>query len=589
MQLRHYAWIIWRSLWLILLVTCLVSGATYAISKLIKPVYQASTLIQVNETGEGSTVYTNQIQALTYSQLVNNTAVLQATAKSVPGVTVGQLQAGVSAAPLNNTSVIQILAKASTAQQAADIANGVAQNFIDIQVTQVNAALQNQLQQLNQQIAVAKNAVTADQAQLTALQNSRASTTTIAQEQGIFNDEQANYDALVLEYQQKQIQQYQLKQMLTLVQKALPPAAPLSPRISLNVLIAAAMSVLLMLVFVFVRDWLDTAIKTPEDVANLTRLEPLGSVPLSKDSPASIALWDTTKKHNAAVEQAFLIMGRNFSIEHPRPCAVLLTSLRPHAGTTTTAANLAVSMALMGKRILLIDANLRRPTLHNLLQHSNTRGLVESLRDISLLSEKELPVWLNQWSTNIPNLWLLPTGSAGAHAEGTLRSPALQTLTQRLLRSPEGAHNVMGGFVDYILFDGSSLQEGADPVAVASATNYTLLVAEAGKEQGETLNKAGAIFRKLASPVLGVIITRQSATHRPYFYVENVQQNLLPTGGASILSRKMVADEADTTILQATGRNKSVTQRAFPSPSMLVPQTEIPPSSVSGTTLDRRF
>lgn len=591
MQLRHYTWVIWRSLRLILLVTCLISGATYGISKLIPPVYQASTLLQVNMTGDGSTVYTNQIQALTDSLLVTNTDVLQATAQQLPGVTVSDLQKEVSAAPLDSTSVIQILVQAHNPQQAADIANGVAQNFINIQVTEVNNALLSNLQQLNQMLVTAKDNLVSDQQQLDALQKSQASNATIARQVGIVNDAQAKYDTLVLQYQQTQEQQLQIAHSLIQTQKALPPTTALSPRVSLNTLIAAALSLLLVLVFVLIRDWLDTSIRTPEDVAQRTALEPLGSVPFNKGAQMSVAALEADKERNGAVEQTFTILSRRFSLEHKRRCAVLVTAVRSGAGTTTVAAHFALSLVQTGKRVLLIDANLRRPALHTFFQRSNSHGLADGLVDIHRLHEKEALAWVDQWSTHIPNFWLLPAGPLGTEPQTVLQSPDLELLTHWLLGQTQDFRSSASGsgVVDYIVIDAPSLQDGADAVALTSLADYTLLVAEAGKEQSKTLNDAGAVFQKLDAPVLGVIINRQAAQHRPYFYVDNPPPSFgvaegLPEG----ISKSLVSKESVSALKVAEDEN-GVVQLPFPSSSLFVPHTDVPASPLPGQSLARDF
>jgi succinoglycan biosynthesis transport protein ExoP len=524
MQLRHYAWVIWRSLWLILLVTCLVSGATYAISKfLLKPVYQASALIQVNEAGSGSTVYTNQAQAVTYSLLVTNNVVLQAAAQELKNVTVNQLQAEVSASPLDGTSIIQIRVQASDPQQAATIANVVAQDFINIQVTKVSADLQSTLQQLTPMLNTAKNAVASAQAQLNTLQQEHASTTTIAHQTSVLEDAQSNYDTLLLNYEQTQQQLLQVNNILSRIQRAIPPIAPISPRAGLNTEVAAGLSLLLVLVFVLVRDWLNASIRTPEDVAHLTVLDPLGSVPLSKKPLVPFAPQEASEREDEAIEQTFMIMAMSLGVQHKRRSAVLVTSLRSGEGTTITAANLSISLARAGKRVLLIDANLRRPSLHNLFRCTNNKGLVNGLSGVRALQEEEMFTWLDQWSTPLPNLWLLPSGPTTAQSSVTLILTELRGLIPRLLGQNRDFHNA-GGIVDYVVFDTSSLKEGADPVTLTAFTDYTVLVVEAGKEQGEVLNKAGAIFYQLGSPVLGVVVNRQTSKHRPYFYVEGAQQ-----------------------------------------------------------------
>ena len=534
MQLRHYAWIIWRSLWLIFLATSVIAGATYAISKLITPVYQATTLIQVNPVGDSSTVFSSQALALNYSLLVTNSVVLQTVNNKLPEMSVNQLKAAVSASPLASTNIIQIQAQANNPQLAADIANTVGQAFIQIQETNVTIALQSRANQLTQFLTAAKNNVSTAQAQLSSLQKSQASSTTIAHQVSVLNDAQTNYDALLLNYQQVQLQELQVNHLLSQVQRAIPPAAPVAPRTELNTVIAAAMGLLLMIVFVLLLDWVDTSIKTPEDVAQLTMLEPLGSVPLSKRPLISLDQPGQSKVNDGAVEQAFMIIALSLNIQNKDGCAILVTALQPGAGTTTAAANLAISLAQLGKRVLLVDANLHRSSLHEIFQCSNTKGLLNTLTDVYRFHEGVVQSWLNQWITNIPNLWLLPTGPTAAHAGAVLRSPELRILIQWLLgRNQDGHGGTKGGVVDYVIFDTSTLKEGADPVIIASLTDCTILVVRAGKEQGEKLNKAGAMFQRLCSPVYGVIVNRQAGRHRPYFYIENNPQNLLSNKSSS--------------------------------------------------------
>jgi capsular exopolysaccharide synthesis family protein len=570
MQLRHYARVIWRSLRLLLLVMCLVSGATYAISKfLIAPVYQANALVQVDAAGGASAVFANQAQAVTLSLLVTNGSVLQAAAQDLQTVTAGQLGAAISASPLDGTSIIQIRARASNSQQAANMANVVAQHFITIQEANASAALQNSLQQLTPALDTAKNNLITAQTQLNNLQQARASAAAIQKQTSVLEDAQSTYDTLLLNSQQIQQQLDQVKGLLTLVQKAFPPAAPISPNASLNTEIAAALSALLVLVFVFVRDWLDASIRTPEDVAHLTALEPLGSVPLSKKALLSLAPQGASTGDDRTVEQACMIMALSLVARQTQPAAVLVTALHPGAGASTTAANLAISLARAGKRTLLIDANLQRPALQSIFQCPTSKGLVDSLAEIRGLPEEEIFAWFDQWTTPLPNLWLLPAGPATPRSAPVLSSPELRALVHWLLHAG-------GGVVDYIIFDASSLKEGADPVTLTAFTDHTVLVADAGKERGELLNKAGAIFQQVGSPVFGVIINRQTPKHRPYFYVEHAQQSAVfaepsPMKAASVLAAPTASSGIGAPLLHAPEKRKSK-----PSPHSLASSASLP-------------
>lgn len=526
MQLRHYAWVIRRAFWLILLVTCLTAGATYAIAKfLLPPVYQASALVQVNAAGDSSTVFASQTQAVTYALLVTNNSVLQDSVSELKTVTLAQLKQAVSASPLDSTNIIEIRAQASTAQMAATIANTVALNFIKTEVTKVSSLLQSNLQQMTPMLATAKNNVATAQAQLATLQQDHASAAAVAHQVSVLESAQSTYDTLLLNSQQTQQQLLRVGNILTRVQRALPPDTPLSPRAGLDTAVAAGLALLLLLAFVFLRDWLDASIRTPEDVAHLTLLEPAGSMPVSKQPLIGISPGE-----DGAIAQTYMVLALRLSKHYQSRCAIVVTSLRPGAGVTTAAVNLAVSLAQLGQRVLLIDANLRRPVLHTLFHSSNQQGLTNSLSEIQGAPEEERFSWFSRRTTSIPNLWLLPAGTEGAQSTAVLCSPELRTLIQWLLgRKSASSHGSEGaGVMDYIIFDAPSLKEGADPVTLTSFSSHTLLAVEAGKERSADIDRAGAVFQKLGAPVLGVVINRQTSNHRPYFYVDHAQEVFPP-------------------------------------------------------------
>lgn len=589
MQLRHYAWVIGRSLWLIFLLTGLTAGATYAMTTfVIAPVYQASVLVQVNMAGDSGTVFANQSQAVTYALLVTNTTVLQKSVAELKNVTLGQLKRAVSASPLDNTSIIEIRAQANSPQLAADMANTVALNFISTEVTNVSAALQSNLQQLTPLLATAKDSVTTAQAQLNTLQQTHASTAAIAHQVSVLESAQSNYDTLLLNYEQIQQQLFRVNNILTRVQKALPPDAPISPRANLDTAAAAGLGLLILLVFVLLRDWFDTSIRTSEDVAHLAELEPAGSVPLSKRPVIGVVPGD-----DGAVAQTFMSMALGLSKQTQGCCALVVTALRPGAGVTTTAANLAISLARTGRRVLLLDANLRHPSLQTIFQTSNQKGLENSLPEFCGLQEEERRSWFSQWATSLPNLWLLPAGPGGAHSTAVLCSPELRVLMRWLLgQSHSSSHDqerTGAGIVDSIIIDAPSLREGADPVALTVFTSHTLLVAEAGKEQGEDLSRAGALFQKLGSPVLGVVVNRQTPGHRPYFYVEHAQDlaapaENVPASSVTLLTGPASSNGREEAVFPAIEQSKSM-PHPYPLASSSVisrPSAALPPGQRPG-------
>jgi capsular exopolysaccharide synthesis family protein len=531
MQLRHYAWVFRRWLWLILLGTAFCAGATYEISKHMTPVYQTSALVQVNGSGLSSSDYNSvlsaQALAQSYALLLNDPDVLATVAQKLPGVTVSELQSAVNVSPDANTQIIEVQAQAPNPQLAANIANEVAQVFIQREEANLSAQLQSIASQLSQNLVKTKSDMDAAEEKLSSLQSANASSDQITHQQDIYNTYQTNYSALLLSYNQVQLEQLAVKNSLSMAQKAVPPDKPKSPQPSLDTILAAALGLLLMLTLALLLDWLDTSIKTPDDVARIALLEPLGSIPVSKRPLLCPTPPNASAVNDDRVEQAFVTISTSFSALNRGQRAILVTGLRGGAGATTTAVNLAIALAQTGTRVLLIDANLRRPALHEIFRCANTKGLANSLTDVYLFSEAEPGIvnsWLNQWATNLPNLWLLPAGPEPSHPAAILRTPELRMLCDWLLRPGQSsAGNAITRPIDLIIFDSLALEDAADTIALATSTSATVLVIQAGKEQRETLQKAQTTLQRLGSPVLGVVINRQRSQHRPYFYADRYQ------------------------------------------------------------------
>jgi polysaccharide biosynthesis transport protein len=534
MQLRHYGRAIWHWLWLILLGIVICSVATFGISKfIIKPVYETTALVQVNgsPTSSSNNVFSNQALAVSYSLLITSTDTLQSVAKKIHGVSLNQLEQTVSASPQAGTQIIGVQVKANNPQLAADIANTVVSIFIQNQITSVNAQFKDLATQLTQDLITTKTSLDQAQKQLTSLQKSGASVDKIAHQNDIINTYQTNYNSFSANYRQVQLQEIQTTNAISIAQLAIPPDQPSSPHILQNTIIAAALGLLLMLALTLIFDWLDTSIQTPEDVAKLALLEPLGSVPFSEHPLLIDNIMNPSIDGDDTIKQTFMIINTIFDMKYKGPCAVLITGLRQGAGVTTSAINLATSFAQLGKRVLLIDANLGQPSLHEIFHCPNTRGLVNSLTDVYQFKEGIILSWLNLWRTNIPNLWLLPVGSAITHPQMAQLSKELRMLTNWLLRNNQNIPSrKQSETVDIIIFDASALNEGTDAIALATITDCSVLVVEAGKEQKEMVSKAGLTLQHLGSPVLGVIVNRQTAKHRPYFYTDHQRQNTMSVG-----------------------------------------------------------
>jgi capsular exopolysaccharide synthesis family protein len=533
--LRHYSWVMRSYCRLIGLVVLVCTGASAGISLCLPPVYQASALIMVNSSTnvDGNTnndIYSNQALAFSYAFLVTKDDVLQAAIQQLPGLTVSQLAQAVSDSPITNTPMIEIRAQAANPQQAALIANVVAKSFIRIQLGKVSADLQDQDNQLSQRLQAARATSNTAQARLIVLQASHASASAIAGQRSLSDTYQANYTALLDSYHNLQALELQAPHTLSISQLATPPPQPISPHVWLNISVAAALSLLLAVVFALLRDWLDETIKTEEDAVRLTSLRALGSVPCSIPP----ALDDATAKsvpseksvsiaRSDAIDESCIAISSALLGQCDGKRTIMVTGLHSACGTSTVAANLALALTRSGRRVLLIDANLRRPILHvSGFQFFHSQSLVNCLAELRMHPQSRASVvsWLDQWRTCIPYLWLLPAGPVPLHPASLLSLPEMYVLIQGLLASQA---------IDLLILDCAALDAGADALALAVAVDATILVIEAGKEKKEGLNRASASLERFNAPILGVIINRWHSGLRSYFYAEHTPTELCPS------------------------------------------------------------
>jgi succinoglycan biosynthesis transport protein ExoP len=512
MHLQHYAILIKKRAWFILLGVILCVGATATVTSIKRPVFEATATIEVAD--QGTDVFGNQANAVAYALQVTDADVLQKAANQLSGVSVDTLENAINAFPIDNTQLIAVQADASTPQQAVTFANAVAQAFIQQKLASEMTRLQSSASQLSKQLAVAKANMDQAEQNLTQLQQNNASAAQIQQANDQLATDQSTYDSLSASYDNIETQETQLNSSLVLDQLATLPTGPVGMSKTMALGIALALSLLLMLLLVLLLDWLDVTLKTSEDITQLARLEPLGSIPAR--SSKLPALIPASEASDESVEQAFTVISAHFHALYRGQRALLVTGLHRGNGASTTASNLALALAQSGMRVLLIDANLRRPVQHEIFHVVNTRGLTNSL--VSSQST-EISAWLQMWTTQVPNLWLLPAGPASASPLAVLRAPELQKLVRRLLLGTEEESGGGQKQVDIIIFDAPALLEEADATVLALLCDSALLVIEAARERKETLKRANTILQRLGTPVLGVVINRQKTTHRSYLYI----------------------------------------------------------------------
>ncbi len=195
------------------------------------------------------------------------------------------------------------------------------------------------------------------------------------------------------------------------------------------------------------------------------------------------------------------------SLNKPLQTLLVATS-RPFENKVLTVANLAITFARLGKSVILVDADLRRPALHSLFGVSNNQGLTTLILDLAKSSRDNIlngPLFLAP--TTVENLRILPSGPLAANSAEVLGTKSLDDLISRLKKE-----------ADYILFDAPPLLTLTDGVLLASKMDGTILVIKAGKTTRDEARQAKEQLEKVRANLLGVVLTEVKLSRNKYRY-----------------------------------------------------------------------
>lgn len=189
------------------------------------------------------------------------------------------------------------------------------------------------------------------------------------------------------------------------------------------------------------------------------------------------------------VSEAYRTLRTNlsfYSLDNPVKTLVV-TSAEPNEGKTTTAANLAVTMAQAGNKTILVDCDLRRPSLHEYFDIKSKIGFTEAV-----LQEDKLPLQ----ETGVENLQLLVSGTQPPNPADLLGSKKTDALLQRLAES-----------ADFVIFDAPPVIVVTDAVVLGAKVDGVLLVLQAGKSRRDHAERAKQILEQAKVRIVGATLT----------------------------------------------------------------------------------
>lgn len=264
----------------------------------------------------------------------------------------------------------------------------------------------------------------------------------------------------------------------------------------------------------------DTSIKTIEDTNRYLGLEVIGMIPkmkfgrpkrgsrrrgayvVSTDEEQVDACIVTQHDPKSPISEAYRSFRTNFQFAtiQLNPKTIMVTSAVPGEGKTTTAVNLAVTMADRGMRVLIVDTDLRRPNVHKVLKIERGPGLADVLRE-------RIPIRKVIRPTRVENLWIITSGRVPPNPSELIGSARMKRLMLEL-----------GQTFDLVICDAPSILVVTDPVLVATHVDSVILVVSVEYARRETIQRAVKLMETANPSIAGAVLNGLESSRRHYYY-----------------------------------------------------------------------
>lgn len=299
----------------------------------------------------------------------------------------------------------------------------------------------------------------------------------------------ALYETLLSRYNQINATAGAANNNITIVDRAEVPSVPASPKLIINLAVALILGIVFSAVAVFVREVFDDTIRTPDDVERKLNMRMLGLIPRMKDGED---VDQIIADRRSSISEAYrsLVTNLKYSTANGLPQVLCVTSSREGEGKSTTARTIARDIASLGKKVLLVDMDLRRPTLHRRMNANGMSGVTDLLTGNKSFDQ----VLVQSEVENLDYISAMPTPP----------DPAL-------ILSGEGVHVFLAearNRYDIVIIDSAPLLGLSDAVILASHSDGVLFVIDgAGFHRGAVKSA----LRRLAlinANLLGVVLNR---------------------------------------------------------------------------------
>jgi capsular exopolysaccharide synthesis family protein len=313
------------------------------------------------------------------------------------------------------------------------------------------------------------------------------------------------YDMLLKRLKETNVSEENRTVNIHVVDPAEPPKNPAKPRVKLNLLLACLVGLMGGIGVAFFLEYLDNTVKTPDDLKQYFNIPYLGPVPffsIDPERPGSELISLSDPKSSASEAYRGLRTGILFSTPGHSPRSLLITSSGPEEGKTITAANLAITMAQAGQKILMLDCDMRKPRLHKAFGSDKGRGMSNILVGEGDWKTLRVP-------TGIPNLDIIPSGPIPPNPAELIGSERMKTLIDEILKE-----------YDRVLIDSPPIVAVTDSVVLSRVVEGVVLVIQVGVTARDVIANSIRQLQDVQAHVLGAALNAVNIGKDSYYYYQ---------------------------------------------------------------------
>jgi len=297
-----------------------------------------------------------------------------------------------------------------------------------------------------------------------------------------------------------------------IIESAAVPLTPVRPHRMQSIIFACLIGLFVGLCLALMQEFLDDRINTVDEANRILGLPSLGTVPALSAADAHL-LPQMQGLDPASESYRVLRTNIHFATVDAPARTLMVTSANPGEGKSTTAANLAFAMAMDGKKVLLVDTDLRRPSMHKMLNLKPVPGLTDVLLGHAALAPQEV----------MPGLSVVTAGSTPPNPGELLNSRKFRTLVEDLMAQ-----------ADVVIFDSPPVLAAADAVILASQMDGTILVVETGATKKGSARRTLQLLKQARATLLGIAFNKMRAQDgEGYYYNYQYSSPALGDGRAS--------------------------------------------------------